>query len=336
MELKPIPGTLGFLADSEGNIYDPQGNKRNTYRNGDGYITASVLTKTDGWVTFGVHRLVAWAFHGIPEGERDQLNHRDLNILNARADNLEWVSVEENIIHAHLMERDNHKPRVYAVHRDKDLHKLFLNAWDAADFMGLQPLDIWDSIKDGKLFDGWQCFYQRYSANIPKEVQRARMPEKKGVQALPKRAVKFRDIDSGIIIKFPSIADAARHFNVGLSAIHQAIPRRDVVRRFKKKYQVAYEIEDFQELSEEDWERAKNTGPRDVVAYHYPEKRIYFFQSGVAFLEHSKLSKKAVTTALAKNKLRRIGNWVALYYTEDVVDKLLEFAEGSSPSKDPE
>ena len=54
--LKTIPGTKDFLADEFGNIYSPDGLKRNTYTNGDGYVTASVKTEDDVWITFGVHR----------------------------------------------------------------------------------------------------------------------------------------------------------------------------------------------------------------------------------------------------------------------------------------
>jgi len=42
MELKEIPGTLGFMASEQGQIYDPQGVLRETYLNGDGYHTAAL------------------------------------------------------------------------------------------------------------------------------------------------------------------------------------------------------------------------------------------------------------------------------------------------------
>lgn len=338
MELKPIPGTLGFLADSEGNIYEPTFMvRRATYRNADGYITSCVYTTDEKWVTFGVHRLVCMAFHGMPQEGFDHVNHRDCNIENNRASNLEWVSVEQNNIHSEIMRRGNLRACIYANHREAGVHQLYMNAWDAADHSGVEALDIWDAIKTGSEIDGWCFFYQRYSANIPKEVQKPRMPEKKGVQALEPKPIKIRLIDSEIddgaeVFRFSSIAEAARFFNVGTSAIHQAIPKSEVVRVFQKKYQIAYEDQEFQKLSEEDREKAKNTGSRDVVAYYYPENRIYFFESGVAFLEHSKLSKKAVTTALAKNQLRKIDDWVALYFEDGAVDRLLNFVKGSSPN----
>jgi hypothetical protein len=49
-----------------------------------------------------VHQIVALAFHGIPK-EGQQVNHIDGNTLNNRADNLEWVTAEDNLAHAILL-----------------------------------------------------------------------------------------------------------------------------------------------------------------------------------------------------------------------------------------
>lgn len=102
--IRRIPGTAGFLASDEGVIYDPNGRVRTQYKNGDGYATASVLVEGDNggrWQTFGVHRLVAKA-HLPCNGDSDdyQINHRDHDISNNHASNLEWSTDSLNNIHA--------------------------------------------------------------------------------------------------------------------------------------------------------------------------------------------------------------------------------------------
>ena len=39
MEKLVIPGSKGFLITPNGDVFDPEGRIRKTYRNGDGYVT---------------------------------------------------------------------------------------------------------------------------------------------------------------------------------------------------------------------------------------------------------------------------------------------------------
>ena len=51
--------------------------------------------------SFLVHRLVASAFLGNPENDKMTVNHKDGNGLNNHIDNLEWVSMSDNMKHAY-------------------------------------------------------------------------------------------------------------------------------------------------------------------------------------------------------------------------------------------
>lgn len=344
MEHRPIPGTLGFLADSEGNIYDQDKVKRNTYRNGDGYVTASVLTEDNQWITFGVHRLVAFAFLDLPRPGFEMINHRDGDVSNNALENLEWVSAEQNAIHAAIMNRNSAKACIGAIEFFK-INGLntggfgsysCMNAWDAAEKAKIGVTDVWDSIKDDKEVYGWKFSYRRQADAIPEEFQQERIKDRNEWGQVPERSVKVRDIDTGIITIFPTMAAAGRYFQVSTSHIYQSIPKREVRRIFKKKYQIVYTEWEFPELNEMDIRLAKSSGPKDVVAYNYEKKTLYIFESAAEFIRFSNLSKKAVSTTLFDNRLRKIGDWSALYYENDNVGKLLEYVKGSSPDVTPE
>lgn len=47
-----------------------------------------------------IHRMVCEAFHGPKPGVRYTVNHRDGVKGNNRADNLEWLTIRENLLHA--------------------------------------------------------------------------------------------------------------------------------------------------------------------------------------------------------------------------------------------
>lgn len=74
---------------------------RKSNPNADGYLIMTI-TRDRFKVTARVHTLVADAFLG-PRPPDLEVNHRDGNKLNNRADNLEYVSHAANCIHA----RDN-------------------------------------------------------------------------------------------------------------------------------------------------------------------------------------------------------------------------------------
>lgn len=65
------------------------------------------LSYGGGKKTYAVHKLVADAFLQKPEGATE-VNHKDGDKHNNRAENLEWVSGRQNTVHA--MEVLNHYP----------------------------------------------------------------------------------------------------------------------------------------------------------------------------------------------------------------------------------
>lgn len=103
--------------------------KYNTYRiihqvpnvrNGRMYVT---LHSNDKKANLQVARLVGFAFvEGYTE-EKNTINHKDTNVQNNNATNLEWVTQEDNNIHAYA----NGRNKAYAYNKHKKFKKIVLN-----------------------------------------------------------------------------------------------------------------------------------------------------------------------------------------------------------------
>lgn len=64
-----------------------------------GYYRVTITFKNRKQKVFPVHRLIAQTFIPNPEN-KPQVNHKDGNKTNNNVENLEWVTVQENIVHA--------------------------------------------------------------------------------------------------------------------------------------------------------------------------------------------------------------------------------------------
>lgn len=94
-EWREIPSLPLYEASCDGNIRQ-KASKRllKTHLQGNGYMGVHCLKDGKDKI-FYVHRLVCEAFNGLPNGR--VVNHKDYNRTNNRADNLEWVSIWENV-----------------------------------------------------------------------------------------------------------------------------------------------------------------------------------------------------------------------------------------------
>lgn len=103
---KPIPGFDGYDASSEGRIRSVGKIKNNGLSkvlkqcvSSHGYRIISIYG--NGKRRQGkVHQLVMMAFHGEPQGDKREVNHKDGNKENNNVENLEYVTQQENQAHA--------------------------------------------------------------------------------------------------------------------------------------------------------------------------------------------------------------------------------------------
>jgi len=101
--MRRIPNFSNYSATKDGKIYSHHNNRflKTNIRNKRGRLSERIGLNDDGGRkrTMYVHRLVALAWIENPENKAT-VNHKDFDTLNNHVDNLEWMTMEENIAHA--------------------------------------------------------------------------------------------------------------------------------------------------------------------------------------------------------------------------------------------
>lgn len=153
---KDIPGYNGYQVSNRGEVRSKDrwvtredGRKKffrgmlltpNLGRSGYVYVQLTVNGKNHTKV---VHRLVATAFIPNPE-DKQTVNHRDENRLNNCVENLEWMTMRENVCY-----NDGYSRRVKSLCKaieqytvNGDFVRVWSGAQDAARVMGKSPSSI--------------------------------------------------------------------------------------------------------------------------------------------------------------------------------------------------
>lgn len=98
-ERREMEGYPGYFVSREGRVYDSNGVERKQYMSGIPAYKYVSLPHADRWQIRRVHILVAKAFVPNPEG-LPVVNHIDEDKLNCVYTNLQWCTVQQNVIHS--------------------------------------------------------------------------------------------------------------------------------------------------------------------------------------------------------------------------------------------
>ena len=308
-----IPGTLGFKASDQGRIYGPDNEVRTQYTNGDGYKTACVKLLDGRWQTFGVHRLVALA-HIPTDKDITQLtvNHIDHTLTNNDADNLEWVSVYLNNVHASLMRRHVECPTL--IMTDSEGRKSFIdNLHDASALLSIDIDLAWAMVRDKLVVNGISLEAFLSNTVIPNELHRPTIGKRDHLGRAIEVPVTIKDLETGQIQNYATMADAALAYSVSPSHIFQCLTTPVKTRLFQRRYLIVRNLEAFPDITPEQYEEMKNPGGKDTLLFDKRNGTTIVFGSAALMIAATGLSKKAVTTRLRRDGIGELGDFIFAY-----------------------
>lgn len=137
----------GYYISDKGVLWSTKTNKRRKTRvrigNGLGYEVITLSALNGGYKrNFSVHRLVALAFKYNSAHHELTVNHIDENPLNNVADNLEWMTIEENIRYSQAGRCRAGDPDMLA----KEFNQSGITLVDFAKQKGVPMNTMWDII----------------------------------------------------------------------------------------------------------------------------------------------------------------------------------------------
>lgn len=322
MDVKNIPGTQGFLASSDGRIFDKTGTIRPQYTNLDGYKTASVLLESGKWRTYGVHRLVMLAHSPILETDKLEVNHKDFDLTNNDKSNLEWVTPKHNNVYNVVMQESPGRPTILARTPDGN-NVFFLNLKEASEKTAFDIELVWNALKSGSILDGWLFKHHGRNDKIPESLRKDNFPGGRGKGVLEKSPVDVLCWNTKQFLAFDSLHECAIYFKTSPSHVYQCISDNDNVKLFKRNFIIVRKGTTFPDINNGLIEKLKSPTGKQVLAFH--EKiGLCIFETASSFIREADLSKKAVSVSLKQGRLREINGWWFCYNEPHLIPKIKE------------
>ena len=225
---KPIPEFEQYEISNYGRVKSKQRNKitlKKLQLTTDNKYYRVQLCGSNKSRRFLIHRLVGCAFIPNPDN-LPQINHKDGNGLNNHADNLEWVTEQENNQHAkdNKLQKYNNityrKPIIQLDLNDNVVNK-FRSTYEAAKCLKYKRSKIRNVVL------GYRIHYRGFKFINDVSEDNTNQENKKQRQIIP---VTQFDLDMNEVKRYKSMAEAAREIGCSAPTICDSInqPNRTV------------------------------------------------------------------------------------------------------------
>ena len=198
---------VGYKISNHGRIKGRNGRINSGWDN-NGYTHVSVGSDK----SFQLHRLVAQTFLPNPEN-KPCVNHKDGNKKNNSVDNLEWVTISENIQHAFDTGLSPTRPVIQYDLTGKKIAS-FHSIAEAERALKLENSCISNAIDKEKRAHGFIWKSIEVNNAIPKKITLSKSSKK------PHKKIIQYDLDGKIIREFESAIEVSKYFKVKTHSVN--------------------------------------------------------------------------------------------------------------------
>lgn len=204
------PMDSGYFISNFGKIKNPSDKIKDNFGITGGYYEIKINKKH-----LKIHRLVAEYFIENPEN-KPFVNHKNSNKFDNRVENLEWVTNQENVIHAYKNDlNSNVTPVIQYDKEGQNVIKEFKSISDASKELNIDSSSISACCRE--ITTQTNGFHFKYKSNMNKKIR-----NKKENFTCGKRVNKF-DKNNILIQTFNTLIECAKFHNVSTSIITNKI-----------------------------------------------------------------------------------------------------------------
>ena len=214
----PIPDFSNYVISKQGAVINI--NRTTNVLNGNpkikGYRSITLVNDRNERITMGLHKLVATTFLACPGNVDDYVpNHIDEDPSNNALDNIEWVTVLDNVRHSLHKERKHIPVDVRNIETGETIH--FNTLYACAKHFNVHVSALRYRCEFGRLriYDGFQFKFANLSWVTPT------------IDSGVEKRVLLRNVVTGKILKFPSQSECSDYLSLSQATMSEYLNNND-------------------------------------------------------------------------------------------------------------
>lgn len=309
---------IDVFATEDGKIVKETGEEHQFSVSEKGYTWITVKKLNGDSINIGRYRLICKAFKPFSDREVEDayvVNHIDGDKTNDVPSNLQWITTQENSLHATLLGARNKRPLIRCYVDGDDEPILYMDLHDAVKSLELTYEEVWESIRLDKPVGKYIFCHVPWNF---KDVLQGRLVLRAGGRTPTPRPIDTINVFTKEVKSYPTMNELAEELGILKTHVRIRICNKENPKILHMKYVVVDAGYGFDWLTDEVIQMLLKRGAKKMLAYHKESKVFTVYKSAYNFIKTHKLKhrKKHITEPLARGVIKQVEGWY-FHYLQD-------------------